>query len=206
MKISRDPQLGGVACRKYLQQTVSDASANPPEPDSPDWDRGMEFEWLALGGTKIYHVEESEDAGFGLTLFPLRPTSTFGGKRSSDRQNWDGHSCPTPLTLILILTLTLILTQTGRARLKEPALSEVEGCRKRPHPNHPGFSRRGTPPRYKDVKFPKSGGSPVGTCCSIADEPECPPTPLRPPDGKLRKMARPGHQSHKPTNVLWSPE
>lgn len=31
------------------------------EQTPPDWDRGAEFEWLALGGTKIYNVQESLD-------------------------------------------------------------------------------------------------------------------------------------------------
>lgn len=31
------------------------------EQTPPDWDKGMEFEWLALGGTKIYNVEETLD-------------------------------------------------------------------------------------------------------------------------------------------------
>lgn len=39
----------------------------------PDWDRGAEFEWLALGGTRIYNVQESRDGAHWTPSVPGTP-------------------------------------------------------------------------------------------------------------------------------------
>lgn len=60
-EIQRDPEL---------QSWLADARSRIPKDQvleflcsqtPADWDRGAEFEWLALGGTKVYNVEESRD-------------------------------------------------------------------------------------------------------------------------------------------------
>jgi hypothetical protein len=60
-EIERDPEL---------QRWLADAKSRIPtdkllefllSQTAPDWDRGAEFEWLALGGTRIYNIETSPD-------------------------------------------------------------------------------------------------------------------------------------------------
>lgn len=59
-----------------LQQRIAILSEQTP----PDWDRGGEFEWLALGGTKIYNIQESTDGQTCPPQSPPIPMQTSGGK------------------------------------------------------------------------------------------------------------------------------
>lgn len=60
-EISRDKNLESWY-KSNLEQLPSDKVVLVmAEQTPPDWDRGLEFEWLALGGTKIYNVKKSLD-------------------------------------------------------------------------------------------------------------------------------------------------
>ncbi len=59
--LTRDPFLylwlaANILTRPSHQQAELLSSQTPP-----DWDKGAEFEWLALGGTRVYNVHESSD-------------------------------------------------------------------------------------------------------------------------------------------------
>ncbi|HET7230771.1 MAG TPA: hypothetical protein VFJ16_12255 [Longimicrobium sp.] len=59
--LSRDPLLGAWLTATLLQMPEQARNEVLATIIPPDWDRGAEFEWLALGGTRIYNVEESND-------------------------------------------------------------------------------------------------------------------------------------------------
>lgn len=60
-ELTRDPMLLQWLISSLLSLPVTQRLAILSEQTPPDWDRGTEFEWLALGGTKIYRVLESTD-------------------------------------------------------------------------------------------------------------------------------------------------
>lgn len=59
--LTRDPALHMWLMANILAKPPAVRTAILSTQTPADWDRGMEFEWLALGGTKIYNVEESSD-------------------------------------------------------------------------------------------------------------------------------------------------
>jgi len=70
--LSRDPALqlwltANILCLPPVQRDSVLSEQTPS-----DWDRGAEFEWLALGGTKIYNVKQSPD---GVAWTPVVPTT-----------------------------------------------------------------------------------------------------------------------------------
>ncbi|GAB6176750.1 hypothetical protein JCM16814_16410 [Desulfobaculum senezii] len=75
--LSRDPALVlwlvANIMTKPLQQRIAILSEQTP----PDWDRGVEFEWLALGGTKIYNVQESTDGQTWTPSVASNPNADF---------------------------------------------------------------------------------------------------------------------------------
>jgi hypothetical protein len=56
---TRDPDLNFWRAAHIDNQPPAQQTAMLLEQTPPDWDRGAEFEWLALGGTKIHNVRES---------------------------------------------------------------------------------------------------------------------------------------------------
>jgi hypothetical protein len=70
--LNRDPRL-----QRWLQVTLATVPLDQRleilrTQTPPDWDRGAEFEWVALGGTRIYNVRESRD---GQAWVPSQPTN-----------------------------------------------------------------------------------------------------------------------------------
>ncbi len=56
--LTRDPALFAQVMLRILVMPEAQRRQVLAEETPPDWDRGLEFEWLALGGTKIYNVHE----------------------------------------------------------------------------------------------------------------------------------------------------
>ena len=59
--LARDPLLQLWLAANILTRPPVQRDAILSEQTPADWDRGVEFEWLALGGTKIYNVKESRN-------------------------------------------------------------------------------------------------------------------------------------------------
>jgi len=76
-EISRDPQLVAWLAENIYSKPLAMQAQILQNQTPPDWDRGMEFEWLALGGTKIYHVEESEDGRVWANSVPTKTDIDF---------------------------------------------------------------------------------------------------------------------------------
>lgn len=60
--LSRNPQLEAWLTATLQQMPPQASQEILATRTPPDWDRGAEFEWLALGGTRIYNVNESNNA------------------------------------------------------------------------------------------------------------------------------------------------
>ena len=57
-ELHRDPAILNQVMIPILLMPEAQRQQVLAEQTPPDWDRGVEFEWLALGGTKIYNVHE----------------------------------------------------------------------------------------------------------------------------------------------------
>ncbi len=59
--LTRDPALYLWLVANLFSLPLQERWKTMIEQTPADWDRGSEFEWLALGGTKIYNVQETTD-------------------------------------------------------------------------------------------------------------------------------------------------